>query len=885
MNPDALLLAIQKDDERRRRGELKVFLGMCPGVGKTFAMLEAARRELQTGVDVVVGLVETHGRKETAALLEGLPMLNRAEIPYRGVRLKEFDLEGALRRRPQLILVDELAHTNAPGSRHLKRWQDVVELLEAGMDVFTTLNVQHVASRADTVRQITGTEIRETVPDSVLDGASFKLVDLAPPELIQRLQEGKVYLGERAAAAGRGFFREGNLIALRELSLRLVADHVGEGGREFRKAEGETSGAKTGHRLLVAVGPSPTSETLIRWTRRMADSLHATWMAVYVEGPRTLSEPAQARLTQNLSAARDLGAEVITTADGDLAAGLLRIARDREASLLVVGKPAGRGWLEEWRAARLLRRLVQGSGDIDVQVVRAEKSGALGKPDGQKEAPPNSHVFPIGQYAGAAAAIGGAAVMNLLLDELSGPRAPGLVFLLVVVVLALLVGRGPVLLAGALSALTWNFFFLPPRFTFRIQRLDDAVLFGTYFVVAVVLGQLVARIRLQADAERRREERATALYGLTRDLAEASSRDEVVWHLVGQLGRVFRASSSVALPKGDALAAHPDGSLEVSEKEVGVADWAYRNRQAAGRFTYNLPGAGALHLPLMTERKVFGVLIVEIPGKELSVGQRELLEAFARQAALVLDKLELQSLAEQARLVAESERLGRALLNSISHELRTPLAASTSAVSMLVGNPALPAEQRSTLLGEIQEANARLNRVVGNLLGLSRIEAGQLRVKCDWHDARDLIRTVLAGLARELGCHPVRVSVGTEALLARMDFHLMEQALGNLMHNAAVHTPSGTPIEVGASLEPGWLNLTVSDGGPGIEEGLVPHLFEKFRRGVSAPPGGSGLGLAIARGFVEAHGGAITAGNRQGGGAEFIIRLPQAEAPPVFHGS
>jgi len=884
MNPDALLAAIQKDDERRRRGELRVFLGMCPGVGKTFAMLEAARREFQAGVDVVVGLVETHGRKDTAALLDGLPVMSRAEILYRGVRLKEFDLEGALRRRPRLILVDELAHTNAPGSRHLKRWQDVVELLEAGMDVYTTLNVQHVESRADTVRHITGTEIRETVPDSVLDGASFKLVDLAPPELIRRLQEGKVYLGEQAAAAERGFFREGNLMALRELSLRLVADHVGEGGREYRKAEGGKSGAKTGHRLLVAVGPSPTSETLIRWTRRMADSLHAPWMAVYVEGPRALSESAQARLTRNLAAARDMGGEVITTTDEDLAEGLLRVAREREASLLVVGKSAGRGWWEAWRAARLLRRLVEGSGDIDVQVVRAEKLGTTGKQDALLEASPSPHVFPLGQYVGVVGGIGGVAVMNLLLDELSGPRAPGLVFLLAVVILALVVGRGAVLLAGALSALTWNFFFLPPRFTFRIQRLDDAILFGTYFVVAVVLGQLVARIRLQAEAERRREERATALYGLTRDLAEANSRDEVVWHLVGQLGRVFHAPSSVALPKGEALVVHPDGTLTVSEKELGVADWAYRNRQAAGRFTYNLPGAGALHLPLSTERKVFGVLIVECAGKELSVGQRELLEAFARQAALVLDKLELQSLAEQSRLVAESERLGRALLNSISHELRTPLAASTSAVSVLAGNPALPADQRTALLGEIQEANARLNRVVGNLLGLSRMEAGQLRVKSDWHDARDLVRAAVAELARELGSHRVRILVGTEALLARMDFQLMEQALGNLIHNAALHTPPGTGIDVGASLSPGWLTLTVSDGGPGIEASLVPHLFEKFRRGLSAPPGGSGLGLAIARGFVEAHGGTITASNRPEGGAEFALRLPQTEAPPVSHG-
>lgn len=884
-NPDALLAAIRKEESRRARGRLKVFLGMCPGVGKTFAMLEAARRERQAGRDVVAGWVETHGRKETAALLGGLPTLPPIVVPYRDVRLSEFDLEGALCRSPQLILVDELAHTNAPGCRHLKRWQDVAELLDAGIDVDTTLNVQHVESRADTVREITGTEIRETVPDSVLDGASFKLVDLSPPELIQRLQEGKVYLGDRAAAAVRGFFREGNLMALRELSLRLVADHVGDGTRAFRKTEGGARGAKTGHRLLVAVGPSPTSETLIRWTRRLADSLHGPWIAVYVEGPRALSDAAQAQLSRNLSAARDLGAEVVATTDGDLVEGLLRVARDRDISLIVFGKPAADGWLEGWRAARLLRRLARESGDIDVQVVRAEKQGGGGRRSGSSESGAGRLAFPTRQYAGAIGAVAGVSLVNLVFNELAGPRVPGLVFLLAVVVLALFVGRGPVLAAGALSALIWNFCFLPPRFTLFIRQVEDAVLFGTYFVVAVVLGQLVARIREQAEAERRREERATALYGLTRELAEAGSRDEVVWLLVGQLDRVFQAKSTVAFLAGDQVVAHPDGTLLLSEKELGVAEWAFRNRQAAGRFTHHLPGAGAMHLPLVTERKVFGVLGVGLPDKDLSLAQRELLEAFARQAALVLDKLELMAVTEQARLVAESERLGRALLNSISHELRTPLAASTSAAAALADDASLPAMQRAGLVREIQEANGRLNRIVGNLLDVSRLEAGQVRVRSDWHDARDLVRAAVGDLTRELTNHPVRTDISREPLLVRLDFQLMRQALGNLLHNAAVHTPPGTPITVAAVAAPGALVLSVADEGPGLAGDLLPHIFDKFRRGAAAPTGGSGLGLAIVRGFVEAHGGSITARNRPSGGAEFVIRLPQIELPQAIHES
>ena len=880
-NPDAWLAAVTQEEARRRRGRLKVFLGMCPGVGKTYAMLEAARRERKTGRDVVVGWVETHGRVETAALLGGFPTLPPLVVPYREVSLSEFDLEGALRRRPQLILVDELAHTNAPGSRHLKRWQDVAELLDAGIDVSTTLNVQHVESRADTVRQITGTEIRETVPDRVLDGASFKLVDVSPPELIQRLAEGKVYLGDRAEAAAKGFFREGNLMALRELSLRLVADHVGDGTREFHRTEGGVRVGKTGHRLLVAVGPSPTSETLIRWTRRLADSLHGPWLAVYVEGPGTLSEAAQAQLSRNLAAARDLGAEVVATADGDLVQGLLRIARDREITLIVVGKPAGEGWLEGWRAARLLERLTRESGDIDVQVVRAEKLGEAGSRAGRTRERRPASTFSARSYLGALGAVVAVSVLNLALDAWAGPRVPGLVFLLSVVVMALFVGRGPVLVAGASSAMIWNFFFLPPRFTLSIERVDDAILFGTYFVVAVVLGQLVARIREQAEAERRREERATALYGLTRDLAEAGSRDEVVWHLVGQLERIFRATATVAFPAGDRVKAHPDGTLELSEKELGVADWAFSNRQAAGRFTSNLPGADALHLPLATERKVFGVLGVGLQEKDVSLAQRELLEAFARQAALVLDKLELRSVAEQARCVAESERLGRALLNSISHELRTPLAASTSAASALADDPTLPEPRRAGLLREIQEANVRLNRIVGNLLDVSRLEAGQVRVRWDWHDARDLVRTVVSDAERESAGHPVLVETGKVPLLARMDFHLMRQALGNLLHNALVHTPAGTRIVVSATLQSEDLVLTVADGGPGLAPDLLPHVFDKFRRGAGAPTGGSGLGLAIVRGFVEAQGGGISAGNRPEGGAEFVIRLPRGEPPPT----
>ncbi len=773
--------------------------------------------------------------------------------------------------------MDELAHTNAPGSRHPKRWQDVAELLDAGLDVLTTLNVQHVESRADTVRQVTGTEIRETVPDSVLDDAVFELVDLPPAELVHRLEEGKVYLPDRAAAAAQNFFREANLTALRELALRLVADHVGVDTREFRQAQADAGAWKTGHCLLVAVGPGPFSEPLIRWTRRMADGLRCRWLAVHVENPHPLTEGAQAQLEKNLTTARELGAEVLATTDDDLVRGLLRVARAQNATQIIVGKPAGNGWLEWRRGDRLLRRLARESGDIDLHVVRSEKSS---------RAPVlriwhRAFASNFQQYLFAAGTVAATGVLNLALMQFTGPRVPGLAFLLVVVLLALKVGRGPVLLAGALSALAWNYFFLPPRFTFIIGNVEDGILFGLYFVVAIVLGQLVARIRLQEEAERRREERATALYEMSRDLAEAASRDEIVWQLVSQINRAFQTPVAVALPANDRLFAHPDSSLALSEKELSVADWAFRQRKAAGRFTDNLPGAEALHLPLATERKVFGVLAVGFHDRRLTLAQRDLLDTFARQAALVLDRVELRTAAEQARLLAESEKFSRTLLNSISHELRTPLAASTSAASALAAGTASPEQQRS-LIGEIQEANVRLNRVVGNLLDVARLESGQIRPRLDWHDARDLVQTTLRELESELAAHPVRLELPSAPLLVRIDFSIAQHSLANLLLNAANHTPNGTPIEVSARLTNDQLELSVADRGPGIPPEWLPRIFDKFFRAPTAPAGGSGLGLTLVKGFVEAHGGTITAVNRPGGGTMFTLIFPQPEKPPAI---
>jgi two-component system sensor histidine kinase KdpD len=877
-NPDALLSALKHEEARQSRGRLKVFLGMSPGVGKTYAMLEAARRELAGGIDVVIGYVETHGRTETDALTVGLPSLPRKKLEYRGIALEEMDLDAILARKPQLAIVDELAHTNAPGSRHPKRWQDVKELIDAGINVLTTINVQHLDSRADTVRQITGAEIRETVPDSLLDSAELELVDLPPAELLTRLREGKVYLSDRAKAAAANFFRESNLNALRELALRLVADHVGEDTQEYHRAQTTGGPWKTGHRLLVAVSPSPFSEPLIRWTRRIADSLKCPWVAVYVESSKPLPEPAQARLEKNLALARSLGAEVIATADEDLVAGILRTAQEHNVTLIIIGKPLTNGFVEWFRAGRFLRRLAQASGNIDLQIVRAEKTETAATRPGWRLAIESGFK----QYAVAAATIGGVALANAVLFQFTGPRIPGLVFLLTVVLLALFLGRGPVFFAGAASALIWDYFFLPPRFTFIISSADDAVLFGAYFVISLVLGQIVARTRTQEKAERRREQRALALYQLTREFAQAGTRDEVVWQLMTEVSRTLHAEAAIVLPTNQGLAAHPDGLLELNDKDLNVAQWAFHHRQAAGRFTDNLPGPEMMHLPLTTERAVLGVLVVKLPEQTLTLAQRDLLEAYARQAALVLDRVALRASAEQSKLVAESERLSNALLNSISHELRTPLAVITSAASYLANAKDGNAQTSLAMVAEIQEASTRLNRLVGNLLDVTRLESNHVRAKLDWSDVADLIHTTVRSLARELAGREVRVQIAEKMPLARVDFTLAQQALSNLLLNAAVHTPAGTPIKVEAKRRESLLEISVSDKGPGLPPELLAKIFDKFFRAPNATAGGSGLGLAIVKGFVEAQGGEVIAANDPQGGAVFTLRWPQKDQPPVL---
>lgn len=845
---------------------------MCPGVGKTYAMLRAAQQELLDRVDVLVGVVETHGRRETEALLAGLPVLPRREVAHRGIVLAEFDLEVALQRKPRLILMDELAHTNAPGSRHPKRHQDVAELLEAGIDVYTTLNVQHVESRADAVRQITGVAVQETVPDSMLEqAAEIELVDLTPQALRERLADGKVYLQDRANAAAENFFQTAHLTALRELSLRFVAERVDRSLRELRSASLPKTVWRSGERLLVAVGPSPSSTQLVRWTRRMAAAQGAAWLAVSVESARPLTPEARRRVDQNLALARELGAEVAVTHDEDVAAALVRVALQNNATQIVVGKSRTPRLLDWVRGGSLVDRLLRASGSIDIYVVPAER--AAGRGGGARDWEPLDG-SPLREYIEVLAVMAGVTVLGWLIGRYVGYVPVGLLYLLATIALSLRVGRWPVLLAGVASALLWNLLFIPPIFTLGIAKFEDGMMFATYFAVALIAGQLTARIRAQERHERWREERATALFRLTQALSAAKSLDEGVFAALRQTDELFQARSALLLGEvtEGALTPHYAGSFTLNEKELGVAEWAWRNRRKAGKFTDTLPLSEGFHLPLVREERALGVLALR-PQTELTLAQRDLAESFATQLALMVESEQLRVAGEREKLLAESEKLHRTLLDAVSHELKTPLAVLHGAAESL---RKADDKLRTQLVDEIAMATRRLHRLVDNLLDQTRLESGALRARLDWCDAHDLVNAATEGVRDSLAGHALETAIPGDMPLFRADFALMEQAIANLLLNAAHHTPADTPIFLAAGIDQAKRKVffTVADRGPGLPPGFKDRLFKKFQRGDAARAGGLGLGLSIIRGFVAAQGGEIVAGDNPGGGAVFTVYLP-----------
>jgi two-component system, OmpR family, sensor histidine kinase KdpD len=877
-NPDDLLSSIRLEDEQRTRPRLKVFFGMCAGVGKTFEMLRAAHEAKARGLDVVIGYVETHRRVDTERLLDGLEIVPRLRGDYKGVVLEEMDLDAILRRRPKLVLVDELAHTNVPGSRHTKRYQDVEELLNNGIDVYTTLNVQHVESRADTVAQITGAPVQETVPDSILERADdIEVVDISPDGLLRRLVEGKVYVPERSQVAAQHFFRKGNLTALREMSLRITAERVDRQLRAYMRAKRIAGPWKTGNRLIVGISASPHSANLIRWARQIASTQDTSWVAVHVETSRETNGLEKAELARNIKLAQELGAEVISTADESVVDALIRVAKQENCTQILIGK-SRRHLLRG--AHGFAAEVIGKSGDLDVYIVGGEPAPKSISRE-WLSAGVRSGVL---QYALAAAIVLCVALICYPLSGHIGYQTVALILLLTVALLPLRLGVGPVLLAAAVSALTWDFAFVTPLFTFSIGRIEDVLMLFAYICVASVSGVLTSRARAQERAVRLREDRAMALYTLSRDLSLARTKDAVASAAVANVKRFFNAEAAICLGHTDGdifSAAHPASSFPLSEKDLAVAAWVYWNEKKAGRHTDTLSQAYATYLPISGPRYCLGVLGIRLHGDhEPTLDQSVLLENFVQQIASALERETLNEITKKALIIEESERLSKTLISSISHEFRTPLAAIIgSSETLLDDSVSRPEELSKELLGEIRDAAGRLNRLVENLLDMTRLESGLIRAKLDWCDVHDLVGGTLRKMTKELAGHTVTVRIAADFPLVKIDFPLLEQVVTNLLLNASLYTPPGGVVEIGAREESKEWVLTVKDSGPGIPPGEEEKIFEKFYRVPGSRTGGTGLGLSIVRGFVQAHRGTVTAERCAEGGTRFTVRLPLDRVP------
>ena len=882
-DPDALLARVKEEEARQTRGKLKVFLGAAPGVGKTYAMLEAAHARRAEGMDVVAGWVDTHGRAETEALLQGLEILARRPIEYRGTILPEFDLDAALARRPALILVDELAHTNAPGSRHAKRWQDVQELLDARINVYTSLNVQHLESLNDVVAQITTVRVRETLPDSVLEQADeVELVDLPPEELLQRLKEGKVYVPEQAQEAIRNFFRKGNLIALRELALRRTADRVDEQMQDYRRDHAIARTWPAAERILVCVRAGPLGVKLVRAARQMAARLHAEWITVYVETPDhvRLSETDREGLARTLRLAEELGGHAVTLSGKSVPEEILAYARARNASKIIVGKPAGSRW-RDLLFGSVVDELIRRSADIDIYVIQGEEEDESPRRVERLVRPTNWWL--LGWAVGTVGLCTALGWVMFPYFELSNII---MVYLLGTVLVASRLSRPFTILTSILSVAAFDFFFVPPYFTFAVSDVRYFVTFAVMLVVAIVVSSLTVRIRQQAEAARSRERRTAALYDLSRELASSRGEENLLRAAVRHISEVFGCQVVVLRPgpTGSLVpkAAHPDPFV-IDANEGGVGRWVFEHRQMAGLGTETLPGAQALYVPLIASQGIVGVLGVKSPNAQAFADpeQLHLLETFANQAALAVERAQLAEEAQQAQVRAEAERLRNALLSSVSHDLRTPLATIMGSASSLLENGTH--FHRGTwqdLLQSIVDEAERLNRLVSNLLDMTRLEAGTQAVKKDWHPLEEVVGTALSRMEKRLGDRPVAIHLPADLPIVQMDGVLIEQVFINLLDNGVKYTPVRSGIDISASVSDGAVLVELADRGPGFTPGEEERIFDKFYRGQSGDSRGVGLGLAICRAIVEAHGGKIWAENRPGGGAVFRFTLPAKEAPP-----
>ncbi|HSZ55524.1 MAG TPA: sensor histidine kinase KdpD [Tepidisphaeraceae bacterium] len=907
-DPDALLAELQQEERRAGRGKLKVFFGAAPGVGKTYAMLEEGRKRAAEGMDVVVGYAEPHARTDTEALLLGMELLPYKFVDYKNVRLKEFDIDAALKRKPALLLVDELAHTNAPGMRHPKRYQDVLEVLDAGIDVYTTLNVQHLESLNDIVERITGIKVRETLPDSILEEADeVELVDISPEELIERLGEGKVYAGEMAERAARNFFNRPNLLALRELALRRTAERVDAQMQAVKRDEAAAGSPwAASERLLVCVSPSPLSARLVRSTKRLAVGLRAPWVAAYVETPASsrLTEQDRRRVDQNLRLAEQLGAQTVVLQGEKVADELTAYAHAHNITKIVIGKPEKPRWRDVLFGS-VVDDLVRRSGLIDIYVIRGESE----EPGVQPAPPPRPTHSKWQGYAWAVVVTGIATLLGWplyhgfhlpnesLVPSVVGPTTEPsntnvlMIYLLGVLFIATRFGRGASTLASFLAVAAFDFFFVKPYLRFSVSDEQYVFTFIVMLATSLTISTLTHRVRLQADSARRRERRTRTVLELTRELAAARTTEQIAAATVRHVSDVLEAKAIVLLPDGDRrLVARGDSASQLDAKESSVAQWAFDHDQPAGAGTGTLPAAGGTYVPMKTTRGAVGVLGIYPPtsnGQWLPE-QRQMAESFGSQAALAIERATLAEEARQAWERVEAEFLRNTLLSGVSHELRTPLAGIAGAVSTLIETGhQLSEDSKLEMLDTIYSEAERMERLITNLLDMTRLESGGLHVKKEWQPLQEVIGSALRHMDRRLRGREVKTDIAADLPLVRIDGLLIEQVLANLLDNAVEYTPSGTPIEIEARATEKDVIVRVCDRGPGLPPGTEKRIFEKFFRAqTNETRRGIGLGLAICRGIIEAHGGGISARNRPGGGAVLQFTLPRDASPPtVDHAS
>jgi two-component system, OmpR family, sensor histidine kinase KdpD len=872
-DPDELLASLKFEEEKSKRGKLKIFFGMCAGVGKTYTMLQTAHAEKLKGNDIVIGYVETHNRKETAELVEGFELIPRKSYQYKTTTVQEMDLDAIITRKPQIVVVDELAHTNAPGSRHAKRFQDVLEILDNGINVYTTVNVQHLESRSDTVAQITGIIVRETLPDEIFENADeIEVIDLTPDELLQRLSEGKVYTPERSKEAIESFFRKGNITALREMALRIVADRVDKQLHEYMQLKRIKGPWKSGLHLLVAVSHTQQSAKLLRWAKNLSYTMGADLQAIYVETSYKPDAKESEQLNKNINLARQLGIKFRFVTNTDMVKAIVDFAQKENITHIIIGKPRVRNLLTLLRLGNFVNRLIRYSGNIDVYILGSDiKSTDKFK---EKVSLP-SFTSNIRQYFIASLIVILTAIICFTIKEFIGYQVVSFALLFVVSTLAFFFGTGPILLSATLSAIIWDFFFIPPPYTLHVDKPEDMLMLIMFFIIALLSGVLTSRIKRQEMKIRIREERTNALYQLTRELSKATGIEEVINIVKSDIKKYFNLKCRILL-KNDTnqldYSSQNDANIILSKNDMSIAAWTFQHATKAGKHTDTLPSGNYTYYPLKGNQMNLGVIAIQ---QEIvfTQGEEQFWEAFISQISGKFEREYLRNMAKQAFLLNESDKLYKTLFNSISHELRIPVATIMGASDSLLTTQHTP-EISKELSIEIFKASKRLNRLIENLLNMSRLESGRITIRLDWCDIHDLINKVTESLQDELKLFSLHIVIPDDMPFVKIDFGLMEQVLYNLIHNATQYASTSTNLRVKAFYDNGIMTLQVMDRGPGFPAKELSLIFNKFYRVEGSKAGGTGLGLSIAKGFTEAHKGTITVENRQNGGAKFTIKIP-----------